>query len=214
MKALLMFIALTATPIQAQIQVQIQAQTCTPPVFTQRFLQTIPETPDHSLFTEALLTAVNFERCTAGKQPLHTQTALRKAAQIHSRNMAKTNTFNHISRAGNARTVKDRAKLANLHWRWIAENIALIPRYHFGDKIAFQVIDRAACRFANTSNGAEIPAHSYASLARTVITQWMASEAHRDNILSRYADRMGAAVEFDPAGAPCGQFYITQVFAD
>lgn len=206
MKALLLFIALAATPIQAQ--------TCTPPVFAQRLLQTIPETPDQSLFTEALVATVNFERCTAGKQPLHTQAPLRKAAVIHSRNMAKTNTFNHVSRAGNARTLKDRARLANLHWRWIAENIALIPRYRFGHKTPFHVIDRAACRFVTPNSGAEIPAHSYASLAHTVTTNWMASKAHRDNILSRYADRMGAAAEFDPSGAPCGQFYITQVFAD
>lgn len=206
MKALLMFLALAASPMQAQ--------TCTPPVFAPRFLQPIPETPDQSLFTEALLIAVNFERCIASKQPLHTQAPLLKAAQIHSRNMAKTNTFNHISKAGNARTVKDRAKLANLHWRWIAENIALIPRYRFGHQIPFHVIDRAACRFVTPNTSTEIPAHSYASLARTVTSKWMVSAAHRDNILSRYADRMGAAAKFDPSGAPCGQFYITQVFAD
>lgn len=206
MKTIILFSTLLASPLHAQ--------TCTPPAFAARYFETIPENPDQTSFTKAILTSVNFERCAAGKHPLNTHASMRKAAQIHSRNMVKTKTFNHISRAGNAKTVKDRAKLANLDWRWIAENIALIPRYQFDNKVEFQVINPANCHFANANNGTAIAAHSYASLALKVTAQWMASDAHRDNILSRYADRMGAAVEFDPSGAPCGQFYITQVFAD
>ena len=41
----------------------------------------------------------------------------------------------------------------------------------------------------------------------------MNSPGHRKNMLSRRVGRMGGAAIFAPTKA-CGQFYITQVFAD
>lgn len=187
---------------------------CTAPTFGPKFQTAIPQKPDQKLFSKAVLIATNFERCKAGKGTLGTHATLRKAALIHSRNMAKTKVFSHTSRAGNAKTVKDRAKLANLKWRWLAENIALQSRYQFGDGVPFRVIDAGACKFGNSKTGAPIPAHTYASLAQDVTASWMASKGHRKNIQSRYAGRMAATLVFEGSGTTCGQYYITQVFSN
>ena len=158
--------------------------------------------------------ATNHERCKVGKRKLSTHATLRKAALIHSRNMEKTKVFSHTSRAGNARTLKDRAKLANLKWRWIGENIALQNRYQFRSGVQFRIVNQAACEFTDGKTGKAIPAHSYASLAQSVTAQWMASKGHRQNIHSRYAGRMAATLVFDESAANCGKFYITQVFSN
>ena len=179
---------------------------CSAPTYDAKFTKTIPAKPDQKLFTEAVLLATNFERCKINKAALGTHAALRKAASIHSRNMAKTKVFSHTSHSGNARTLKDRAKLANLKWRWIRENIALQNRYQFGHRVPFRVIDAAACKFANGKSGKPIAAHTYASLAQDVTTAWMASKGHRQNIQSRYAGRMAAAIAFDSTAANCGEF--------
>ena len=158
--------------------------------------------------------ATNHERCKAGKKRLSTHATLRKAALIHSRNMEKTKVFSHTSRAGNARTLKDRAKLANLKWRWIGENIALQNRYQFRSGVQFKIVNTATCQFADGKTGAPISAHSYASLAQSVTAKWMASKGHRQNILSRNAGRMAATLVLDDSAPHCGKFYITQVFSN
>ena len=187
---------------------------CDEPNFGARFAGTISSKPDQKLFTQALLLATNYERCKVGKASLGTHATLRKAALIHSRNMAKTKVFSHISRAGNARTVKQRAKLANLKWRWLAENIALQNRYRFGNRVPFRIVDQAACKFTNSKTGKPIAAHTYASLAKDVTASWMASKGHRQNIQSRYTGRMAAALVFDENAPNCGKIYITQVFSN
>jgi uncharacterized protein YkwD len=189
------------------------ALACTAPKFAPKFNTAIPAEPDQKLFSEAVLIATNYERCKANKNSLGTHATLRNAALIHSRNMAKTKVFNHVSRAGNARTVKDRAKLANLKWRWLAENIALQNRYQFGDRVPFRIKNKAKCEFTSTA-GKSIPPHSYASLAQSVTASWMASKGHRKNIQSRYAGRMAATLVLDKTADNCGKFYITQVFSD
>jgi uncharacterized protein YkwD len=187
---------------------------CDEPNFGSKFSDTIPSKPDQKLFTQALLLATNYERCKVGKASLGTHATLRKAALIHSRNMAKTKVFSHNSRADNARTVKARAKLVNLKWRWLAENIALQNRYRFGNRVPFRIVDQAACKFKNSKTGKPIAAHTYASLAQDVTKSWMASKGHRQNIHSRYAGRMAAALVFDETAPNCGKIYITQVFSN
>ena len=95
--------------------------------------------------------------------------ALRKAAFVHSRNMARTRTFAHESRVSGARTLKDRVNLTGTRWRFIAENLALMSRYQLGDRKPFIVVNRASCRFRNPETGRTIRANSYASLAETAV---------------------------------------------
>lgn len=186
----------------------------TAPGYSAKFNAAIPAKPDQKLFSEAVLMATNYEHCKVGKKKLSTHATLHKAALIHSRNMKKTKVFMHVSRTGNARTLKDRAKLTNLKWRWIAENIALQNRYQFQNGVQFRIVNQAARRFATGTTGKPIPAHSYASLAQSVTAQWMASKGHRQNIQSRYAGRMAATLVYDESATNCGKFHITQVFSN
>lgn len=190
------------------------AVACSAPQFATKFNAIIPEKPDQKLFTDAVLLTMNYERCKIGKRAFSTHATLRNAALIHSRNMAKTKIFSHTSKAGNAKTLKDRAKRANLKWRWIGENIALQNRYQFGNGVQFRIVNASACKFTNGKTGKTIPPHSYASLAQSVTAAWMASKGHRKNIQSRYAGRMAAAVILDRSAPNCGKFYITQVLTD
>jgi uncharacterized protein YkwD len=187
---------------------------CTAPKYAAKFNAAIPAKPDQKLFSDAVLKATNFERCKAGKKKLSTHATLRKAALIHSRNMEKTKVFSHTYRAGNARTLKDRAKLANLKWHWIGENIALQNLYQFQSGVQFRIVNQAACQFTNGKTGKAIPVHTYASLAQSVTAQWMASKGRRQNIESRYAGRMAASVVVDETAANCGKLYITQVLSN
>ncbi|MBT8455074.1 MAG: hypothetical protein KJO15_03130, partial [Alphaproteobacteria bacterium] len=53
--------------------------------------------------------------------------------------------------------------------------------------------------------------HSYATLAREVVTMWIDSPGHRRNILDRNVTAMstGAAVSQSRA---CGDVWLTQIF--
>lgn len=173
----------------------------------------LPEVPDQRLFSEAVLIATNNARCHAGRPALYHAEPLRKAAFIHSRNMVATSTFSHRTKITSASTLKKRVALANLRYRLVAENLALLSRFQFGSGQPFSVEDRAACKFRNPLNGQVIPPHSYKTLAEETVRQWMGSPGHKKNLLSKRLARLGASAIFAPTNT-CGQFYITQVFAD
>lgn len=181
--------------------------------YTAQMTTPLSEKPDQALFSRAVLLAGNAARCGEGLADLRHDTRLRKAAFVHSRNMARTRVFDHRSRVNGARTLQDRAKLAGVRGRRIAENLALIPRFRFGDRQPFVVEDRALCRFLAPKTGKRITPHSYASLAEKVVEAWLASPGHRRNLLSKRLGRVGAALVLAEDDT-CGQFYVTQVFAD
>lgn len=191
---------------------QAAADECTPG-FQPQMTAPLPQKPDQALFSVAVQIAGNAVRCRNGRAALRHDTRLRKAAFVHSRNMARTGVFDHRSRVRGAATLKDRMKLAGVRWRAIAENIALFPRYRFASRTPFVVDDRAACRFRDPKTGTLIAVHSYASLAQAAVDGWMNSPGHRKNLLSRRMGRVGAALIFAPNDT-CGRFYITQVFAN
>ncbi|MEM7439155.1 MAG: CAP domain-containing protein [Pseudomonadota bacterium] len=188
------------------------ASACTTP-FPSTMGAAIPQKPDQRLFSEAVLIATNNARCRQGETQLRHDNSLRKASFVHSRNMVATGTFSHKTRISGAATLKDRAKMANVRFRYIAENLALLSAYQFTAGKPFQVENRAACKFRSAGSGAAIPIHSYKTLAEEAVQQWMGSPGHRKNLLSGRLDRLGAAAVFAPTET-CGQYYITQVFAD
>ena len=188
---------------------------CSAPAFSAAQRNTIQvAAPNQALFSAALVLALNQQRCQAGRDPMTTAANHIKAATFHSENMVKTRKFSHRSSVAGQRTFKDRARLAGMSFRYLAENIARRPRFNFPLGKSFRVVNRSSCRFADPATGKTIAAHSYASLAQSVTAQWMASSGHRKNILNRKSKRTGAAVAFDARAANCGDFYITQIYSD
>lgn len=166
---------------------------------------------DQSLLEDAIRAEVNFHRCRAGLSGVgDAGTSLMKQAQKHSNWMAQTQNLSHRSNVRGAATLQQRVKNAGLRVRTGSENIGMVHRYQI-DNRRFRILNSSSCQFA-TYEGQPLPAHSYASLARHIVTLWMNSPGHRKNILDKRVSKMSAAVAFDPKAQYCGRFWLTQNF--
>ncbi len=166
---------------------------------------------NQKLFTRAILSEVNYERCKAGLGPLSAENALVRIAEGHSKWMAKARNVSHKSTIAGRRSFKARIKSTGIKIRTGAENIGMVHRFQV-DHVRFRIRNAQACHF-ETYSGKRIPPHSYESLARTVVGYWMDSRGHRANILNRNMRKMGTAAAFDRSAEYCGAYYITQDFA-
>lgn len=166
---------------------------------------------NQALLDRAILSEVNFARCRAGLRPLRSETRLRHAAEGHSKWMARARSVSHVSTVAGQRSLKARMKRTGIKLRAGAENIGMVHRFRL-DNTNFLIRDQATCQFT-THSRKQIPAHSYQSLAHTIVAFWMASHGHRANILNRKVTMVGTAAILDPRAEYCGKFYITQDFA-
>lgn len=163
------------------------------------------------LLDEAIRTEVNFHRCRAGLESVSdANSRLSREAEKHSKWMARTQQLTHKSTVAGASTLKQRVKNSGIRFKTGSENIGMVHRYQI-DNRRFKIVDSNACQF-RTNDGQPLPAHSYATLARHVVTLWMNSPGHRKNILDRRVRATTAAVAFDPNAQYCGQFWLTQNF--
>lgn len=166
---------------------------------------------DQKVFDRAILAEVNYHRCRAGLSALKTQPALARVAQTHAKWMARTQTVSHHSTIGGQATVKARIVATGIKIRAGSENIGMVHRYQI-DNTSFLIKNGQACAFT-THAGQPIPAHTYGSLARTMVTLWMASSGHRRNILDPKVTMVATAAGFSPGTPYCGQFFVSQDFA-
>lgn len=166
---------------------------------------------NQSLLESAIRTEVNFHRCRAGLNPVGgAGNGLSKQAKNHSVWMAKTQQLTHRSTVAGSSTLKQRIKNAGIRIRTGSENIGMVHRYQIDNK-RFKIVSSNACQFT-TYEGQALPAHSYASLARHVVTLWMNSPGHRKNIMDRRVSKMSTGIAFDPKAQYCGRFWVTQNF--
>lgn len=166
---------------------------------------------DQSMLNSAIRSEVNFHRCRAGLHQVgDAGRGLSKQAQQHSKWMARTQQLSHRSTVAGASTLQQRVNKAGLRVRTGSENIGMVHRYQI-DNRRFKILNSSSCQFA-TYQGQALPAHSYASLARHIVTLWMNSPGHRKNILDRRVSKVSTAVAFDPKAQYCGRFWLTQNF--
>ncbi len=203
---------LYAVFLVAAVAVSGQAGACTrAPVSGAKAIIDPTKRINQRLFTRAILSEVNYERCKAGLAPLSAESALIRIAEGHSKWMAKARNVSHKSTIAGRRSFKARIKSTGMKVRTGAENIGMIHRFQIDD-IRFRIRSAQACHF-ETYSGKRIRPHSYGSLARTVVGYWMRSRGHRANILNRNVRKMGTAAAFDRGAEYCGAYYITQDFA-
>ncbi|MCU0906793.1 MAG: CAP domain-containing protein [Rhodobacteraceae bacterium] len=169
-----------------------------------------PRAIDQALFDAAVAAETNAHRCRAGLGALEVEARLRRAAATHSDWMARTGQLTHVSTVSGQRTVPERIQSSNVRIRGGAENIGYVPRMNFPEP-RFRIVDGARCAFRSNA-GADVAPHSYASLARKIVDEWMASPSHRRNILNRGMTRVSHAVAFDGRSPHCGRYYVTQHF--
>jgi uncharacterized protein YkwD len=168
--------------------------------------------PDQALFNEAVLIFSNEVRRAHGRAPLKADPKLERAAIDHARNMARLRTHSHILPVRGQRDLGQRMERQSLQFRHAAENIAMDKVYRLlGRPIS---MSHDGCRFTYGDTREAVPVHTYASLAREVVGRWLASPKHRESLLSRTYQRLGAGVGVDRSGATCGDFYLVQDFAD
>ncbi len=145
---------------------------------------------------------INLERSKNGLSVLAWDDELGTVARKHSEDMAKRNYFNHISPEGYSAV--DRCKLGGI-------NISQIPGdgvYYLGcAENIFQ------CTLAETyyyRNGVLSYTEYYSSseIAELTVREWMNSEGHRNNILTKYWRTEGIGVAISDGG----NVYVTQDF--
>lgn len=166
---------------------------------------------DQALADAAIRAELNYQRCRAGLPALTEAGGLRKVAGQHAKWMAQARTLSHRSGTPGQATTLARIKASGVKFRAGSENIGQIARFQI-DGRSFRIAASSSCQFLGGSGGT-IPPHSYSSLARTIVAYWMASSAHRRNILDRRVTRVGSGVGFDPSGPYCGSYYVSQNFA-
>jgi uncharacterized protein YkwD len=139
--------------------------------------QLTPSAWDIERVRAAVLCLVNHERATHGESALLLNPALAQAAQSHTESMAFGNYFEHVGPRGD--TPLDRARSAG----YITD-----PRRGFevGENIAWGTL--------------------WLSSPRAIVAAWMASPAHRANILNaRYRDTAVGVSPHAPASLAHGQ---------
>lgn len=166
---------------------------------------------DQALVDAAILAELNYHRCKAGVPALADAQGLRKVAGQHAKWMAKARALSHKSQTPGQANTLARIKASGVRFRAGSENIGQIARFQIDGK-SFRIADGASCGFRG-SDGRVIPPHTYATLARTIVTYWMASADHRRNILDRKVTRVGSGVGFDGKAPYCGNYYVSQNFA-
>ena len=188
---------------------------CKPPSFTSSERKAIPtRNINQDLLSRAITKQTNYFRCKNGLKPLIYDPALKSAADIHARNMARLEKLSHELPVFGAQTVKQRFTAARVRVKRVrAENIGTEFRMVIGSRM-FITDDAKACRLRYYDNHQPVPQHSYGSLAQSMVQRWNGSKGHRANMLNHSIRRVGAAARFTSGGdAPCGTYYLAQNFA-
>jgi len=118
-------------------------------------------------------------------------TALEKAAHDHSRDMVQRNFFSHKNPAKGKKTVKDRLRRVGITNVYMAENIAYLSVLDRNPDRALYTPEQNGGYFSYTWKGEPLRNHTYLSLAKAVVDQWMHSKGHRENILNSHYVYLG-----------------------
>lgn len=208
-----LWLALIATAWVAQAQ---SGQTaCAPPSFNKSEREAVPtKNINQDLLSKAITKQTNYFRCKRGLKPLTYDPALKSAADIHARNMAKLGQLSHELPVSGARTMKQRFSTAKVRVKRVrAENIGTEFRMVIGARM-FITDDAKSCRLRYFDTRQPVPQHSYGSMAQSIVQRWNDSDKHRANMMNRSIKRIGAAARFTSGGdAPCGTYYLAQEFA-
>ncbi len=171
-----------------------------------------PSSLDQERFNEAVVIFSNAVRRQHGRAPLAVDPALARVASGHARNMARLKTHAHVLPVRGQRDLRQRMHGQSVEFHQAAENIAMDKVYRLlGRPIS---VKSSGCHFTYGDTRQPVPIHSYASLAQQVVSRWLASPKHRESLLSRNYERIGAGIGVDPGGTACGDFYLVQNFAD
>ena len=169
---------------------------------------------DQTLLAAALFHEANVRRQQAGRMPLRHDTRLDRAALLHAASMVRDQFFDHVHPGrADLRTPKERVLSVGFNPMFISENIAthFDIRYQSGAPL-YRVPRENGGGFSTTPDGPPIAHHTYRSFAVSLMDEWMASEGHRQNILSKYPIQSGAGCAISPTSSGMGKLCCVQLF--
>jgi uncharacterized protein YkwD len=172
-----------------------------------------PDAVNYDLLDAAVFHETNRRRQQQGLAALKHDEKARVAAKMQSRDMAKGGFVDHENRDPRKKTMSDRAKLAGLRPRVLAENVASTfgRRYKSGQPF-YSREENGQTVYSSQPNGPPIPMHTYLSFAEALVDSWMKSPGHRKNILHVDVQYLGCACELPRNPNAMETFYCTQVF--
>ena len=169
------------------------------------------------LAARALFEESNRQRVAAGVPALAPLRAAETAALWQAQFMAQTGTIGHVNTLDrNRRNLDDRVRAAGANFRYIAENVAMNFAIDYEPHRPFYTRPGPPgdVIYSYVPFGPPLPYHTYAGLARTFVAQWLASPAHRKNLLSPEAQYLGCAAVPGARDRShgLGNIYCAQVF--
>lgn len=170
---------------------------------------------DYFLLHAAIFYETNRIRAKAGLPLFKHSYNLEVAAKSHSSDMVILDFFDHQSPIAEKQTLLDRLEQVGLDNGYMAENIAYMSGIQRDPERPIFTPKQNSGYFSHEYRGRPIPNHSYLSLAREVVRQWMLSESHRKNILDPKYKYLGCGAEHfrDPDFYQMDRFKITQYFS-
>lgn len=162
------------------------------------------EAVDYPLLHAAILYETNRRRTGEGLNALKHLPGLEAAAVDHCQDMARLGFFSHQSPVAGRRTPVDRMKNHGIDTGFRAENIAQLFAIQYESGRPVYGPQQNGGYFSYKLKGEPIPAHTYNSFAKEVLTGWMNSPGHRENILFPEFRYMGAGTKllFGNGGMP------------
>jgi len=172
-----------------------------------------PDAVNYDLLDAAVFHETNRRRQPQGLPALKHDAKARAAASMQSRDMAKGGFVAHENSDPKKKTMSDRAKLAGLRPRVLAENVASTfgRRYTSGQPF-YSREQNGRKIYSHEPDGPQIPMHTYLSFAEALVDSWMKSPGHRKNILHSQVEYLGCACELPRNPNAMETFYCTQVF--
>ena len=148
------------------------------------------------LLNAAIFWRTNEERMSRNLDPLKYHTKLHKVAQIHSEQMCINDFCDHVNPFEmRFRTLEDRIRSVYDGgfggFVGHSENIIQYPTLMFRDQSPFIVSIEKGDRHFYDMNDKEILFFTCRGFADAVVSAWMNSPGHRENILNQEAEYMG-----------------------
>ena len=167
---------------------------------------------NQALFSRVITSWTNYYRCKAGQKPLRRTDGLTRIAARHSKNMARYRVLSHETPSNGYQTIQQRIKRSGSRSKRYSENISRYFAYQTG-RSRFLIKDMSTCHF--TQGGQRVSQHTYASLGKVTVQDWIQSASHRKNSLNRYYTKSGAGLGVAyTSERPCGLIYVSQTLAN
>lgn len=170
---------------------------------------------DYPLLHAAVFYETNRQRQNHQLPEFRYARRLELAALDHTKDMVAHNFFSHTSPIKGKETMAKRLARLGIKNCYIGENLAYTSGIANEHGRSLFTPEQNGGYFSYEYQGEPIPNHTYVSLAKSVVHQWMQSKGHRANILNKNFIYLGVGAQHyqDPAFHDIDKFVVTQCFA-